>query len=59
MFVPASALQTSTVPFHNEMPVPVLNFMFLIIDTRQTRKRIEEKLNAQFGFKLKRNPGSR
>lgn len=46
VFVPASALQTSTVPFHNEMPVPVLNFMFLIIDTRQTRKRIEEKLNA-------------
>lgn len=23
--VPASALQTNTVPFHNEMPVPVLN----------------------------------
>lgn len=46
VFFPASALQTSTVPFHNEMHVPVLNFMFLIIDTRQTRKRIEEKLNA-------------
>lgn len=46
MVIPALALQTNNVAFHNKMPVPVLNFLFLIIDTRQTRKRIEEKLNA-------------